>query len=120
MQVSRVVCSQHSSVCRCPSSSGLSSVPLESQQGAELPSLCKVCDFGAAPRDRSQKGSWKQSQSAKAFPVSGSPAANKPLWDLTWFPVQALLGPPLHSVTLGGWHCDRLGVLGIPYLHSRC
>lgn len=48
VQVSRVLCSQHSSTCRCPTSSGLSSVPLESQQGAELPSLCKVCDFGAA------------------------------------------------------------------------
>lgn len=56
MQVSRMLCSQHSSMCRCPTSSGLSSVPLESQQDAELPSLCKVCDFGAATRAMSQKG----------------------------------------------------------------
>lgn len=28
--------------------------------------------------------------------------------------------PLLHSVTLGGWHCDRPGVPGIPSLHRRC
>lgn len=86
-----------------------------------MPSLCKVCEFGAATRD-TKRDLLVPSLSAKAFPVSGSPAANKPVWDLTWFAVQALLGPPCteHSVPLGGWHCDRLGVLGVPSLHSRC
>lgn len=105
-----MLCSQHSSMCSCPTSSGLSSVPLESQQGAELPSLCEVCDFGAATRAKRDEPdfSWNQSQSAKPSQCLGHPLQTNHSGVSPGLQFRHCWDPSLHSVTLGagtvtGW-----------------
>lgn len=116
------LCSQHSSLCRCPTSPGLSSVPLESQQGAELPFLCKVCDFGGATRAMCQKGSFSGTSHKVQRPSQrpDHPLQTNHSGISPGFQFRHCWDPLLHSVTLGGWHCDRPGVPGIPSLHRRC
>lgn len=121
MRVSRVLCSQQSSLCRCPTGSGLSSVPLESQQGAEPPFLCKVSDSGGATRATCQKGPFpgtshkvQRPSQCPDHPLQTNHSGISP-----GFQFRHCWDPLLHSVTLGGWHCDRPGVPGIPSVLSE-